>query len=123
MTLDLPTFWTSLGGSAVVLVPAVFIVRMYIKKKIEADVQHKYNGLLEDIKNENAIELAGFKAGYQKVLNENQIRFSAFSPLRLPRGRKLRFLGELPFTFSQELLSGSGNPGRCRGRTACSYHE
>ncbi len=71
-------FLTSTGGATGILIIAFFIVKNWLKKKIEADVQHKYNSMLEEIKTENQKELEGFKAGYQKVLDENQIRFSGF---------------------------------------------
>ncbi len=57
MSYDWSTFLASIGGSAGVMAVSFFIVKNWLKKKIEADVQHKYNSMLEDIKNENAKEL------------------------------------------------------------------
>ncbi len=77
MNYDWPTFLTSIGGSAVVGLGAAYaIVQTFFKKKIESEVQSKYDEALANLNAKNLQELEGFKTGYQKVLDENQIRFS-----------------------------------------------
>lgn len=77
MNFDWATFWTSLGSSALIGLGAAYgIVQTFFKKKIEAEVESKYAAALENLNAKNQQELEGFKAGYQKVLDENQIRFS-----------------------------------------------
>jgi len=48
--------------------------------------------LKESIKNKFARELEGFKAGYQKVLDENQIRFSKWHDAQAEAIKELYFL-------------------------------
>jgi len=77
MNYDWPTFFASIGGSAVVGLGAAYaIVQTFFKKKIEAEVQSKYDEALANLNAKNSQELECFKAAYKKSLDENQIRFS-----------------------------------------------
>ena len=77
MSYDWPTFLASIGGSAVVGLGAAYaIVQTFFKKKIEAEVQSKYDEALANLNAKNSQELECFKAAYKKSLDENQIRFS-----------------------------------------------
>jgi hypothetical protein len=79
MNFDWTTFLSSLGGAVVIGLGAAYvIVQTFFKKKIEAEIQSRYDETLANINAKNLQELEGFKAGYQKVLDENQIRFSGF---------------------------------------------
>jgi len=69
-------FFTAAGGTGAVVTVCVWPITIWLKKKIEADVQSKYDESLEKLKAQNQQELEGYKAGYQKVLDENQIRFA-----------------------------------------------
>jgi hypothetical protein len=71
-------FFTAAGGTGAVVTVCVWPITIWLKKKIEADVQSKYDESLEKLKAQNQQELEGYKAGYQKVLDENQIRFSEY---------------------------------------------
>lgn len=73
MNFDLTTFLSSMGGSIVLL---FFILKVFLKKKIEAEIQSGYDKSLANLNAENTRQLEGFKLGYQKIIDENQIRFS-----------------------------------------------
>ncbi|MDA3799753.1 MAG: hypothetical protein PF692_11810 [Kiritimatiellae bacterium] len=72
----LKIFFTAAGGTGAAIAVCIWPITIWLKKKIEADVQSKYDVALKNLEAKNAKELEGFKAGYQKVLDENQIRFS-----------------------------------------------
>jgi hypothetical protein len=84
MNYDWPTFLASIGGSAVVGLGAAYaIVQTFFKKKIETEVQSKYDEALANLNAKNLQELEGFKAEYQKVLDENQVLFSEYHLKRI----------------------------------------
>jgi hypothetical protein len=77
MSYDWPTFFVSIGGAIVAGLGAAYaIVQTFFKKKIEAEVQSKYDEALANLTAKNLQELEGFKAGYQKVLiHESKIPY------------------------------------------------
>lgn len=62
-------FWTTLGisvtGSVLLSGILVWLCREWISARLRKSIQHEYD-----------VKLEGFKAGYQKVLDENRIAFS-----------------------------------------------
>jgi len=53
-----------------------FLLREWISSRIRNSIKHEYSVKEAKLKPELDGELVGLKAGYQKVLDENQIRFS-----------------------------------------------
>ena len=62
-------FWSTLGisvtGSVLLSGILVWLCREWISARLRKSIQHEYD-----------VKLEGFKAGYQKVLDENRIAFS-----------------------------------------------
>ncbi len=62
-------FWSTLGisvtGSVLLSGILVWLCREWISARLRKSIQHEYD-----------VKLEGFKAGYQKFLTENEIRFS-----------------------------------------------
>lgn len=86
-------FWrtvgTGLGGAAVAALILAWFGKTWIGARIKRDVEDIYDAKqqqrqadfdrgLEERKSELSKELEGWKAGYQRALDENQIRFSRF---------------------------------------------
>lgn len=69
---------TSIGTWAGSLSILAWIVYIVFKCLVQESMKSKFAKELQNLKDANAKELEGFKAGYQKVLDENQIRFSGF---------------------------------------------
>ena len=63
------TLWkillSSMGVSTLVSVISVWLFKEWISARLKKSIQHEYD-----------VKLEGFKAGYQKVLDENRIAFS-----------------------------------------------
>lgn len=59
------TIITAVGGSAALSLSLTYLLKEWISTRIRNSIAHEYD-----------VELEGFKAGYRKVLDENQIRFS-----------------------------------------------
>jgi len=72
--------WQIIGSSmsvSVVVTGALAVVfREYISTRIRKGIEHEYSVKEAKLKAELDGTLVGVKAGYQKVLDENQIRFS-----------------------------------------------
>ena len=67
MKSDWKTIFMAWGGAAVLPLVLGYLFREWISVRLKKSIQHEYDTKLE-----------GFKAGYQKILDENQIRFSRF---------------------------------------------
>ena len=63
--MDWITIVSSVGASTVVCAFVGWLLREWISVRLKKSIQHEYD-----------VKLEGFKAGYQKVLDENEIRFS-----------------------------------------------
>jgi hypothetical protein len=70
------TLWTSLGGGAVASAVVAFLAREWISTRIRKAIEHEYQVKEMKLKGQLDGELEGLRAGYKKVLDENQIRFS-----------------------------------------------
>jgi hypothetical protein len=70
------TVFTSFGSSAVLTAILVFLLREWLSTRIRKSIEHEYATKEARLKAELDGEFAGVQAGYQKILNENQIRFS-----------------------------------------------
>ncbi len=65
---------TVIGGSGL----ATAIVQGTLLARIRRSIEHEYSVKETHLKAELDGKLEGLKAGYQKALDENQIRFSRF---------------------------------------------
>lgn len=63
--MDWITIVSSVGASTVVCAFVGWLCREWISARLRKSIQHEYD-----------VKLEGFKAGYQKVLDENRIAFS-----------------------------------------------
>lgn len=63
--MDWITIVSSVGVSTVVCAFVGWLLREWISARLKKSIQHEYD-----------VKLEGFKAGYQKVLDENRIAFS-----------------------------------------------
>lgn len=70
------TIVSSISGSVVLTGVLGFLLREWISTRIRKSIEHEYSVKEAKLKAELDGELVGLKAGYQKVLDENQIRFS-----------------------------------------------
>ena len=70
------TILSSLGVSAVVTAAFVFLLREWISARLRKSIEHEYKTKQIELRAELDGRLEGLKAGYQQVLDENQIRFS-----------------------------------------------
>jgi len=67
---------SNIGTWAGTLSLLAWIVYIVFKCFVQESMKSKFAKELQNLKDKNQKELEGFKAGYKKVLDENQIRFS-----------------------------------------------
>lgn len=62
-------FWSifsfSVGGASICSIALTFLLREWISNRLKKSIQHEYD-----------VKLEGYKAGYQKLLDENRIAYS-----------------------------------------------
>jgi hypothetical protein len=66
----------SLGGSTMLTLALAFLLREWISTRIKKSIENEYKVKQMELKAELDGKLEGTRAGYKKVLDENQIRFS-----------------------------------------------
>ena len=70
------TILSSIGGSVALAGFLAFLLREWVSTRIRKSIEHEYSVKDAKLKAELDGTLVGLKAGYQKALDENQIRFS-----------------------------------------------
>jgi hypothetical protein len=73
---DWQTILSSTGVSVALSGALVFLFREWISTRIRKSIEHEYNAKEIKLRAELDGKLEGIRAGYKKVLDENQIRFS-----------------------------------------------
>lgn len=67
---------SSIGGSSILSLALVFLLRTWIGTRIRKSIEHEYEVKQIELKAQLDGKLEGVKAGYERVLAEHQIRFS-----------------------------------------------
>jgi hypothetical protein len=97
-------FWSTLGisvtGSVLLSGILVWLCREWISARLRKSIQHEYD-----------VKLEGFKAGYQKVLDENRIAFSWWHNAQAKAIQETySHIAELSFSIDNKLSCAAQQP-------------